>query len=106
MSDSPYVIDLKPPPGFWTPPAWRAEYWRTAPVLRPLKEVETDGGSHQSDGTERHQAESMGRRPRAEQQYQERAAGPRVATMLPTADGYVLLFGKPVMLPARLRRRQ
>lgn len=100
MSNSPYVIDLKPPPGFWTPPEWREQYWRTAPVLRPLKEA--DGVEHQSDGMNRHH--------KAEQQREEKATskatGPQVATMLSTANGYVMLFGKPVMLPARLMRRQ
>jgi len=109
MSNSPYVIDLKPPHGFWTPPEWRAEYWRTAPVLRPLEGA--DGMSRpQPDGMDRHQPDGMDGHHKAEQQRKEKsaakAAGPPMATMLHTANGYVMLFGKPVMLPARLLRRQ
>lgn len=77
-------ILLRPPPGFWTPPEWRELYFRTAPVLLP---IEGSGG--------------MDHQPKGEQQ----CDGPKPQA-LAKASGYVMVFGKPVMLPAKLMRKQ
>lgn len=91
MSDGPDEILLRPPAGFWTPASWTNLYFMTAPVLLPIDAPPSGSGK-------------MDQQQKSEQgTSQDTAPKPHI---LGKTGGYAMIFGRPVMMPAKLLQKR